>query len=145
MIAVESNILVYAHRRDAQFHNEAAAQLATLAESSQDWAIPWPCIHEFFAIVTHPRIYRPPSSTDEAITQIEAWLASPNVVLLAESNDHWSTLRSILINRRIVGPMVHDARIAALCAEHGVKELWTADRDFTRLATIRVRNPLIPA
>lgn len=41
------------------------------------------------------------------------------------------------------GAMVHDGRIAALCLHHGVSELWTADRDFSRFATLAVRNPLV--
>jgi predicted nucleic acid-binding protein len=56
MIAVDTNILVYAHREDAPFHQSAAQRVAALAEGRTAWAIPWPCIHEFLAIVTHPGI-----------------------------------------------------------------------------------------
>lgn len=143
MIAVDSNILIYAHRRDAEFHAQASDRLRQLAEGRETWAIPWPSVHEFFAIVTHPRIYRPPSTIDEAIAQIEAWLASPSLILLGESGSYWPSLKSVLAKRRVAGPLVHDARIAALCSVHGVRELWTADRDLTGLATISVRNPLI--
>ena len=71
MIAVDTNLLVYAHRRDAEFHVAAAHQVASLAEGRSAWAIPWPCLHEFFAIATHPKIYDPPSTRDQAIAQIE--------------------------------------------------------------------------
>ncbi|NNK63615.1 MAG: VapC toxin family PIN domain ribonuclease, partial [Gemmatimonadetes bacterium] len=43
---------------------------------------------------------------------------------------------------RVAGPRIHDARVAALCDYHGVRELWSADRDFTRFPDLRTRNPL---
>lgn len=79
MIAVDTNILVYAHRRDATFHRSAAEHVKALAEGRSAWAIPWPCLHEFFAINTHPSIYDPPSTPEEAIAQIDVWLQSPTL------------------------------------------------------------------
>lgn len=143
MIAVDSNLLVYAHREDSPWHHAAYARIVELAEGSASWAIPWPCIHEFLSIVTHPRIYSPPTPLEKAIDQVEAWLESPNLVLLSESEDYWPQLRSILLAGRVSGPQVHDARIAALCQQHGVSELWTIDRDFSRFPGLTIRNPLV--
>ena len=55
MIAVDTNILVYAHRADAARHRIARERLTELLEGSRACAIPWPCVHEFLAVVTHPR------------------------------------------------------------------------------------------
>jgi uncharacterized protein len=143
VIAIDTNLLVYAHREDSPFHIRAAECLSRCAEGAAAWAIPWPCVHEFFAITTHPRIYAPPSPAARAIDQIEAWLESPSLVLLAESPTHWSTLKGLLTQARNTGPAVHDARIAALCQQHGVRELWSADRDFGRFAALKVVNPLV--
>lgn len=143
MIAVDTNILVYAHRKDSEFHDSARALLQTLAEGAHAWSIAWPSVHEFYAIVTHARIYRPPTPIVRALDQIDAWLASPSLVLLGETSKHWTHLRKMLIDAKIEGAKVHDARIAALCAQHGVRELWSADRDFGRFPQIVVRNPLI--
>ena len=143
MIAVDTNILVYAHREDSDWHAAAARCVKTLAEGRTAWAIPWPCLHEFLAIVTHPRIYVPPSPAAVAIDQVEAWLESPSLVVLSESAGYWSLLREAVEGGRIVGPQVHDARIAALCLHHGVQELWSADRDFGRFPRLMVRNPLV--
>jgi hypothetical protein len=143
MIAVDSNILVYAHREDSPWHDAAYACLVELAEDRAPWAIPWPCIHEFLAIVSHPRIFDPPTPLEKAIDQVEAWLESPSLVLLAESEDYWLQLRALLQAGRISGPKVHDARVAALCVQHGVSELWTVDRDFSRFPGLKVRNPLV--
>ena len=94
MIAVDTNILVYAHREDAQWHDVAHDRLTGLAEGRAPWAIPWPCLHEFLAIVTHPRIYAPPTPADAAIDQVDAWLESPSLTLLAESEGYWPDLRA---------------------------------------------------
>lgn len=143
MIALDTNILVYAHREDSEWHQQAVRCVSELAEGAAAWAIPWPCLYEFFAIVTHPKIYAPPTPMSRAVAQIEAWLESPTMVLLSESGGHWPALREMLVAAKIVGPRVHDARIAALCVQHGVRELWSADRDFHRFPRQVTRNPLV--
>ena len=145
MIAVDTNILVYAHREDAPFHAAAVRCLTGLAEGGAQWAIPWPCLHEFIAIVTHPRVFDPPSPLPIAVHQVEAWLESPTLALLAESEQHWTDLKSILDATQVTGARLHDARIAALCRQHGVRQLWSADRDFSRYADLSVVNPLTRA
>jgi toxin-antitoxin system PIN domain toxin len=144
VIAVDTNILVYAHRKDSSFHEPASALVRTMAEGASAWSIAWPALHEFFAIVTHPRIYRPATPIERALDQIDAWLGSPSLVLLAETSRHWSALRAMIADAKIAGPRVHDGRIAALCVQHGVRELWSADRDFSRFPQLTVKNPLIP-
>jgi len=136
--------LVYAHRADSEWHAPARTRLEELAEGAAQWAIPWPCLHEFLSIVTHPRIYRPPSTIAQALDQVRAWIESPSLVLLAESGFHFETLANLLSSSRTVGPRAHDARIAAVCLDHGIDELWSADRDFSRFPEILVRNPLVP-
>jgi toxin-antitoxin system PIN domain toxin len=143
VIAVDTNILVYAHREDSPFHEAAVQRVAELAEGPATWAIPWPCLHEFLAIVTHPRIYAPPTPLARALDQVDAWLESPTLALLAESTEHWMTLRALLVGGRVAGAQVHDARVAALCRQHGVRALWSADRDFSRFAGLAVVNPLV--
>jgi len=143
LIAVDTNLLVYGHREDSDWHPVALARLAELAEGRASWAIPWPCLHEFLAIVTHPRIFDPPTALDRAIDQVAAWLEAPTLVVLSESEGYWGELRAMLEGGRIAGPRVHDAHIAALCLQHGVSELWTVDRDFGRFPRLRSRNPLI--
>ncbi|MGH9793521.1 MAG: type II toxin-antitoxin system VapC family toxin [Candidatus Acidiferrales bacterium] len=143
MIAVDSNILVYAHREDSPWHASAYTRIAELAEGQAPWAIPWPCLHEFLAIVSHPRIYNPPTPIGKAIEQVDAWLESPGVTLLSESEDYWRQLRPALVTSRVAGAQIHDARVVALCLQHGVRELWTADRDFSRFPSVRIRNPLV--
>jgi len=143
MIAVDSNLLVYGHREVFPWHHDACARLIEVDYGSAGWAIQWKCIKAFLSIVTHPRIYAPPTPLVKAIDQVEAWLESPNLVLLSESEGYWPELRSLLQTGRVSGPQVHDARIAALCRQHGVSELWSIDRDFSRFPGLIVRNPLV--
>ena len=143
MIAVDTNLLVYAHRKDSPWHQAAEPLVRALAEGTAPWAIPWPCLHEFFAIVTHTRIYAPPTPQPAALAQIDAWLASPTHVLLAEGPGYWETLTATLKASKVAGAQVHDARVAALCLHHRVSELWSADRDFSRFSALTTRNPLV--
>lgn len=143
MIAVDTNVLVYAHRRDSDAHEPARAAVSALAEGAASWAIPWPCVHEFIAVVTHPRIYRPPSTLGEAFSQLDAWARSPTLHFVGEHPGYLEVLRSISVPGRVTGAVVHDARIAAVCLGSGVDELLSADRDFSRFPTLRVRNPLV--
>ena len=98
MIAVDTNILVYAHRRDSQWHEPASECLRDLAEGSASWALPWPCLHEFLAIVTHERIFSPSTPMPKALEQVAAWLESPTVVVLSETDGYWDVL-SLLLER----------------------------------------------
>ena len=143
MIAVDTNLLVYAHREDSEFHAAAKESLDSLRHQPAAWAVPWPCIHEFIGIATHAGIYRPPSTLAAALGFVEALLASPQLLLLAESTGYFERLRAIVTAAKSKGPRIHDARVAALCLHHGVSELWSADRDFSAFPQLRVRNPLV--
>jgi toxin-antitoxin system PIN domain toxin len=146
MIAVDTNILVYSHREDASWFEPAHECVRSLAEGFETWAIPWPCLYEFLAVVTHPGLFKVPTPLQNAVDQIAAWLESPTLFLLSERHDGRGFLACLsgqLLSSRAAGPAVHDARIVALCMAHGVSELWSADRDLSRFPGMKVRNPLV--
>lgn len=143
MIAVDTSVLVAAHRRAAPAHDRAVATILALCGSRRPWAIPWPCVHEFLAVVTHPRILDPPSTIAQASAQVDAWCSVESLVLIGEAAAHRERLHGLLGSGAAAGPRVHDARIAAICLDHGVSELLTADRDFGRFPALRTRNPLV--
>ena len=145
MIAVDTNLLVYAHREDSPHHHQALKLIDGLASGRSPWAIPWPCIHEFLAIVTHPRIYRPPTRTSVALDAVGELARSPRVHFLSETPDHLDALGGLLRDSGSTGPRVHDARIAAICLSHGIDVLWSADRDFSWFPRLPVVNPLASA
>jgi toxin-antitoxin system PIN domain toxin len=143
MIAIDSNILVYAHREDSPWHELAKQSLTELAESGSPWAVPWPCVHEFLGIVTHPKVFRPPTPLPRAIDVVASWFESSSFHVIGEAAGYWDELRRTLESGRITGPAIHDAKIFAICRTHGIRELWSADRDFSRFAGVRIVNPLI--
>ena len=143
MIAVDTNILVHAHRLDSPLNERAFERLRVLMERRTPWAIPWPCIHEFVSIATKAGLWKRPSTTAEAIAQVEVWLSSPSLSLLGEPENYWTEFRRAAERARATGDLVHDAHVAAICLSHGVNELWTADRDFGRFPGLTTRNPLI--
>lgn len=143
MIGVDTQLLVYAARGETAWHADALRVLVDLAESGRPWAVPWPCVHEFIATVTRPRLFNPPNTIQQAFATMEAWMESPSLVLLSAGPGHFVRLRELALAAKIAGPRIHDARIAAICLESGVQEFWTADRDFSAFPSLRVRNPLI--
>jgi uncharacterized protein len=143
MIAVDTNILVHAHREDSPWHQAALTSVTALANSEAPWAIPWPSIREFLAIVTHPKIYRPPTPLTVALESFRAWQATLGLRLLGEGPGYFETLAHLASRGKIKGSKIHDARIAALCLHHGVKKLWSADQDFTAFPDLACENPLV--
>lgn len=141
MIAVDTNVLVYAHREDSPFHEASAATVARLAEGRRAWIIPWPCIHEFYAVATHPSIYSPPTTPAAAIDQLEAWAESPTLRIIGEGPEHLDRLSTLAQAAHLRGSKIHDARIAAICLDHGVEHLVSMDRDFSRFPTLRTIPP----
>ncbi len=143
MIAVDTNILVYAHRSESRYHEEAAAVVRALTEGESIWAIPWPCCYEFLSVVTNRRIWKDYATTpQQGWRQLAAWTASPSVRLIGETEDFLDILSRFAQRPRVVGAMIHDARIAAICAAHGVDALLTRDRDFSLFPEIRTRDPI---
>ncbi len=143
MIAVDSNILIYAHRLSDEWNALAHELFRELADGRRSWAIPNPCIHEFLRVVTDPRIYENATPLDVAFDQVRIWAEVPTVRFLREGAHHLDILAAVAREGRVRGAAIHDARIAAICLEHGVRELWTADRDFSRFPSLKTRNPLV--
>jgi uncharacterized protein len=143
VIAIDTNLLVYAYREDSDFHRVAAECLRPVIEGSDPWALPWPSVHEFIGVVTSGRVYKPASPLPSVIAFLESLFGSPQLHLLAESPGYFERLRELALAAKLSGPRIHDARIAALCLHHGVRELWTADRDFSMFPKLKTRNPLV--
>ncbi len=143
MIAVDTNVLVYAHRRAAAEYEDAFALMSSLCESTEPWAIPWPCVYEFYSVVTNAKIWKDAASTPEqAWRQLRGWLDAPTARLLAEPVGFAAVLGPLL-RARVRGPRVHDARIAALCLAHGVDALYSRDRDFSLFPELAIVDPFV--
>jgi uncharacterized protein len=142
VIALDTNILVYAHRREPAEHTVASDLVRSLAHGRSRWAIPWPCVYEFFSVVTNPRIWKDDATTPtEAWSQLEAWFAAPSLRVVGETAEFATSLRDFAVRGRVRGAVIHDARVAAICVAHGVEKLLTRDRDFSLFPELVVENP----
>ncbi len=146
MIAVDTNLLVYAHRRESEVHGAAYDIVRGLAEGSRGWAIPWPCCFEFLSIVTNRRIWKEAATSPElAWQQLAVWIASPVNHLIGETDGFLEILSGLVQRPQVRGATVHDARIAAICLAHGTEVLLTRDRDFALFPELKTRNPFSQA
>jgi uncharacterized protein len=141
VIAIDTNIVVYAHRGETSYSQRALDLIAALAQGPAPWSIPTHCLHEFVAVVSNPKVWAQPSSPDQIEAQIEAWTSSPSFVEVAENRTSIALLIRQLRSASVKGGMVHDARIVAACQASGVRELLSVDRDFSRFTGLSIRNP----
>ncbi len=141
MTGIDTNFLVHARREEMPHHRAAKALLQKLAEGEEPWALPWPCVYEFLRVVTHPRVFKPPTNLAMAMAGLDSLFSSPSLVLLGQGPAHRGIFRRVLESSGARGNLIHDAHIAALLIEHGVAEFWTLDRDFGRFPGVRPRNP----
>ena len=131
MIAVDTNVLVHAHRRKSPKYDAASRRVIALAGGAGRWAIPVFCLAEFLRVVTHRRIFDP-LSPDGACEAMQRLLASPSVELLLPGPRFPKLLADAVREADAIGNLVFDAQIVALCREAGVRTLLTEDRDFDR-------------
>jgi toxin-antitoxin system PIN domain toxin len=141
MIALDTSILVYAHREGTLHHKPAISLLRALSEGRTPYVLFWPSLYEFLRVVTHHRVFDPPSTVNEALGALAAFLEPPVVRVLYETPAHEAILREILQESRVAGNLMHDAHLVALALEHGVHEILTLDDDFRRFPQVSSRNP----
>jgi toxin-antitoxin system PIN domain toxin len=139
LIAVDTNVLVFADRSETPKHGQALRALRKLAEGQEAWALPMFCIGEFIRVVSHPRIFDPPTPAAEAAAAISALLESPSVRVLTPGRRYWGILCELIDEGGVAGNLVFDAQIAAVCLERGARTLLTDDRDFSRFPRIAVQ------
>jgi toxin-antitoxin system PIN domain toxin len=135
VIAVDTNVLIYANRSELPLHDKARARLVELAEGSDPWALPCVVVWGFLRIVTQP-IFDPPTPMSQAVEFVARLLASPTVRVLAPTPRHWRLLAETIDRSQARGGLVADAVIVALCREFGVTTVVTNDKDFRRFPGI---------
>jgi len=138
MIAIDTNVLVYAHRAETGCHKIALGHLSQLCENNQPWALPAPCLSEFFRVVTHPKVFNPPSKLSEALAFARSVTEAPACRLLKPGNHYLEQFFSVMQEADARGNLVFDAQIVALCREHGISSVLTNDRDFERFGGVSV-------
>ncbi len=140
--ALDVNVLLYASDQASPFQAKASRFLKRASEGREAFYVTWPTIMAYLRIATHPGVFRAPLSPAEAAENVETLLALPHVRALGEREDFWEAWKEATEGLVVRGNLVPDAHVAAILLQHGVKVLYTKDRDFGRFPFVEVRNPL---
>ena len=140
--AIDVNVLVYASDRSSPFADRALAFLERCAAQPDVFYLAWPTIMGYLRLVSHPAICREPLSPETAMDNVSGLLRLPHVRTLAEDEGFWDVYREVAGEAPTRGHLVPDAHLAALLRQHGIRTLYTNDRDFRRFDFLTVRDPL---
>ena len=140
MIAVDTNILIYAHRSGFAKHRAALNLLAKLFEGDDLWAIPVFCLSEFLRVMTHPAVLTPPDALESAVQAVRVLLRSESLRVLTPQDRFSYLLLEAVEQADARGNLLFDAQIVAVCREHGVETIWSNDQDMRRFQGIQVRS-----
>ena len=142
MLLPDVNVLVHAYREDAPRHATVRAWLDELVHSDRAFAVSDLVLSGFLRVVSHPRIFAPPTPIEQALEFAEALRSQPNCIVLAPGERHWSIFTRLCVEGDARGNLVPDAYLAALAIESG-SELVTTDRDFARFDDLDWRPPQV--
>jgi hypothetical protein len=143
VIAVDTNVLVYAANSTVKFHAPCRAWLDGQRRRPDAWFITWPIVYEFLRVSTHPRILPRPWTASAAWDFITGLLASPGLGVLVATQRHADVAAEFIADLpHLAGNILHDAHTAILMREHGIKQICTRDTDFHRFPFLEVVDPL---
>lgn len=141
MILPDVNVLVYAHRRDTPDHEVYRAWLESVLNGDSAYGMSDLVLSGFIRVVTHPRVFKQPSSVADAVTFANQLRDQSNCVPIVAGNAHWRIFTRLCSDVNAKGNLVPDAYYAALAIEHGC-EWITTDRDFSRFEGLKWRHPI---
>lgn len=143
-IALDTNILIYAHFPKYPEHEKARSFLEQLLKNPDPFYLGWQVCYEYIRLVTHPRVLKSPLTASQAGEDLHPYLTDPRGHLLVETENHYSVLRQIIRSiPSAKGNFIHDCHYAALLKEHGIQKIATADADFLKFGFLEVINPCV--
>jgi toxin-antitoxin system PIN domain toxin len=143
VLLVDTNVLVYAVNQDAEFHQECRSKLEEVRARDLPWYLSWPICYEFLRVCTHANVLTKPWTLEAAWRFLQSLLDSPAGGLLLPTLRHADVLREVISEvPHLRGNIVHDLHTAVLMREHGIREIYTRDTDFSRFPFLRVIDPL---
>ncbi len=140
--ALDVNILLYASDTSSPHFERARSFIESCMVQDEVFTVGWSTVMGYLRVATHPAIFDRPLSPDEAMANIEMLLNLPQVRFLSEEEGFWNAYRTTTAEVPTRGNLVVDAHLAALLRQHGVKTLYTHDRDFLKFSFLDVRDPL---
>lgn len=139
--SIDVNLLLYASDVGSVRHLKARGFLDSCAASPELLCLTWPTLISYLRIATHPRIFGSPLSPTEALSNIEALLALPQVRAVGELDGFLNAYSTASDGVFVRGNLVPDAHVAAIMLQHGVRTLYSHDRDFHKFTFLEVRDP----
>jgi toxin-antitoxin system PIN domain toxin len=139
--SVDVNVLLYASDRSSARHERARRFVETCAAGPEILCLAWPTLMGYLRIATHPRIFAAPLNPDEALGNAAALIGLPHVRVLSEQDGFLDAYKRIAGDMSVRGNLVPDAHLAAILFQHGVRTLYTNDRDFRKFESLDVRDP----
>jgi toxin-antitoxin system PIN domain toxin len=142
MMLVDTNVMVYAHRRDAERHEDYRAWLQAMVDGPEPYAVSDFVLTGVIRMVTDPKLYpAAPATIDEALTFADRIRSQPYAHVVSPGPRFWDIFTRLCRQVNARAKLVPDAYLAALAIEHGC-EVVTADQDFRRFPGLRWRHPL---
>jgi len=141
VIVLDANILIYAYDSGSSQHTKARAWVEKTFSSVEALGLSWQTVAAFLRVMTNTRLPGPRLGLEQAARLVDEWLAQPNIRVLSPSDEHWISLRRMIVEGQASGALISDAQLAALTMEYG-GGLHTTDRDFARFPGLRWANPL---
>jgi toxin-antitoxin system PIN domain toxin len=139
--SLDVNILLYASDRSSDRHVDARRFVEACAASPEILCLTWPTLMSYLRIATHPRIFSAPLSPDEALGNVSTLLGLPHVRAVSELEGFLDAYNHVIGETSVRGNLVPDAHVVAILFQHGVRTLYSNDRDFRKFPSIDVRNP----
>jgi hypothetical protein len=143
MVLIDTNVLIHAANKNSEFHLACRRLLEEFRVGTSPWYLSWPICYEFLRVCTHPNVLQHPWSLPGAWGFLESILATPTAGLLEPTSRHAVVLGEIVAKiPHLRGNILHDVHTASLMREHGIKQIYTSDTDFSRFPFLTVLDPL---
>lgn len=140
MVLVDANVLLYAVDSAAARHEHSYFWLEAALAGAEAVGLAWVALLAFIRISTSPSIFAAAMGVDDAVGQVQTWLAAPAAVVVQPTSRHAGVLGGLLAEAGTAGNLTTDAHLAALAVEHHA-QIVSYDRDFARFTGIRHRLP----
>jgi uncharacterized protein len=139
--SVDVNLLLYASDRSSDRYSRARSFVESCANGPEILCLAWPTLMAYLRIATHPRIFSAPLSPEEALGNISSLIGLPHVRAVSELEGFLDAYRHVADQTPLRGNLVPDAHLAAILFQHGIRTLYTSDRDFLKFKLLDVRDP----
>jgi uncharacterized protein len=139
--SLDVNVLLYASDRSSDRHVRARRFVATCAAGPEILCLAWPTLMSYLRIATHPRIFSAPLTPDEALGNVLALIELPHVRAVSELDGFLDAYKHVAGEIPVRGNLVPDAHVAGILFQHGVRTVYTNDRDFRKFQSLDVRDP----